>query len=344
MKLSFLQFLFLLGFIHFSCYSQENEKEISFLFYNVENLFDTDDDQGTGDSEFLPGGTRHWTYKRLNQKLLDISKVIVSAGGWEPPAMIALSEVENRKVLEMLTMKTPLKSVPYRIIHKKSADHRGIDVAFIYHSEMFFPVEYQFFPLMDKNGKPVETREILYVSGILNGQDTLHFFINHWPSRYSGMLETKSLRNQAAQLLRKKTNELFSKHPAPKIIIAGDFNDQPRDESLVKYLKAEPIQGKTVVNSLYNLSYHWPERESGTLKYLSQWFVFDQIIVSGALLDSENGFYTNEQNAGIVHFPFLVEPDSKYGGTQPRSTYNGFIYQGGFSDHLPVLLKLRLKN
>lgn len=344
MRLRFLQLLFLLGFIYFNGYSQENEKEISFLFYNVENLFDTDDDSETEDSEFLPGGTRHWTYKRLNKKLLDISKVIINAGGWEPPAIIALSEVENRKVLEMLTMKTPLQSVPYRIIHKESDDHRGIDVAFIYHSELFYPVEYQFYPLTDKNGNPVKTREILYVSGILKEQDTLHLFINHWPSRYSGMLETKSLRIQAAQLLRKKTDELFSKYPAPKIIIAGDFNDQPRDESLMKYLKAENIQGEMEGNRLYNLSYHWTESGSGTHKYLSQWFVFDQIIVSGALLNSKNGFYTEEQNAKIVHLPFLVEPDARYGGMQPQSTYNGFTYQGGFSDHLPIILKLKLKN
>jgi hypothetical protein len=341
MKLSLFHFLFLFVFIGFKTYSQENRDEITFLFYNVENLFDVEDNPETDDLEFTPEGDRHWTYSRLNKKLLNISKIIISAGGWEPPGIVALCEVENRKVLELLVEKTPLKSVSYEIIHKESPDHRGIDVAFLYNPKVFYPLKYEYFPLLTPKGKIVKTREILYVSGILNQQDTLHFFINHWPSRYSGLLETKSLRIQAAQLVCEKVNNLFNELTSPKIIIAGDFNDQPADESITEFLRAEKFSEEPADKKLYNLAYSWLGNGRGTIKYQAQWFVFDQIMVSGALLKSSRGFMTGLQNALVVNPPFLLEDDKKFGGKQPFSTYNGFTYQGGFSDHFPVLLKLK---
>ena len=342
MKSSTLLILFLL-LLSFSSFPQKNSDQTTILFYNVENLFDTKDDVQTEDDEFTPDGDRHWTYKKLNTKLLNISKVILSASGWNPPAIVALGEIENRDVLNGLLTKTPLKSHPYKIIHKESPDHRGIDVAFIYSSHQFYPIEYKHYPLKKVNGSIMKSREILYVSGILNETDTIHFFVNHWPSRYGGLLETRSARNNAAKLLRKKADELFEKYSSPKIIILGDFNDQPTDESLSKYLLAKKVRDVVENTDLYNLSYDWG-KTSGTLKYQSQWDVFDQIIVSGTLLNSSTGFIAKPENASILNYPFLFEPDDKYGGVKPKRTYYGFSYLGGFSDHLPVIIKLKKRN
>jgi hypothetical protein len=121
---SFLFFLLLL-LVTFHCFSQESSTDFSVLFYNAENLFDPNDTDLPGDDEFTPAGERHWTYKRLNAKLLNISKVILSASGWQPPGIIGLCEVENRNVLERLVDKTPLSSFHYQVIHKESPDHRG---------------------------------------------------------------------------------------------------------------------------------------------------------------------------------------------------------------------------
>ncbi len=320
--------------------SQENTDHISILFYNVENLFDTKNNPETEDDEYTPDGDRHWTYKRLHNKLLNTSKVILSADGWNIPTVVALCEIENRDVLDMLITDTPLKSQPYKIIHKESPDHRGIDVAFLYNAEQFLPINYKYYPLKNSDGSIKRTREILYVSGVLNGADTIHFFVNHWPSRYSGLLETKQLRASAAKLLHQKTDDLFEQLHSPKIIILGDFNDSPTDESLSEILNAKKVNNEVIESELYNLSLDWVKANYGTLKYQSQWSVFDQIIVSGTLLNTASGFIVKPENATIINYPFLFEKDEKYGGLKPKRTYYGFSYLGGFSDHLPVLLKL----
>lgn len=328
----------------FAANSQNNPTAYHLLFYNVENLFDPENDAQTEDDDFTPDGGRYWNYNRLSEKLNNISKVILSASGWNPPEMIGLCEVENRNVLEKLLHQTPLKNFPYKFIHKDSPDDRGIDVAFIYNEEIFYPLNYQYIPLKNKNDELVKSREILYVSGVLNKTDTLHLFVNHWPSRYSGLLETRQKRNLAANILKEKTEEVFKNRPSAKIIIMGDFNDQPTDESVTKHMNATPVSNQIAPRKLYNLSANWINEEKGTLKYQSQWYVFDQFIVSGTLLAKNSGLTTEKENASIVAFDYLLEQDERYGGIKPNRTYTGFKYNGGFSDHLPILLKLNADN
>ncbi len=307
------------------------------MFYNVENLFDTKNDTLTGVDAFTPEGDMHWTSKRLKKKLLNISKVVLNASGWQVPDIVALVEVENRYVVKKLLVETPLKSIPYRIIHKESPDHRGLDVTLLYHSEHFYPLEYHYYPLVTEKGLIEESREILYVSGIMNGADTLHLFINHWPSRYSGIWETRDKRISAAKILRNKIDELKKTFRHPKIIIMGDFNDNPEDES-IRQLLATGAESNGVM--LANLSEGWLTSGYGTLKYQLQWFVFDQVIVSESLLHGAGGWHCSVGDAKIVRLPFLLERDTKFGGDKPFRTYYGFQYQGGFSDHLPILLQL----
>jgi len=337
-------FLVFLLFIHvINTSAQQDSGDFSILFYNVENLFDTQDNSETEDDSYTPEGELHWTGKRLNEKLLNISKVIVSASGWSVPDIVVFAEIENSGVLERLIKNTPLKSVPYKIIHKESPDHRGIDVAMIYNPEHFFPLEYNYYPLII-NGSPLNTREILYVSGVLNGTDTVHIFGNHWPSRFSGLLETKTLRKAAAALLRSKVDELNGKYRSPKIVIVGDFNDNPEDETMSEILMAKKVAQPIIENQLYNLFYDLKRSDKGSLKYQSQWFMFDQIIVSGSLLSAHSGISAKPENAKIISLPFLLEEDKKFGGKKPFRTYYGFSYNGGFSDHLPVLLQLNTAN
>lgn len=340
-RIIFISFLIL---ISIPSLSQKNTDEFSILFYNVENLFDTKDNPHANDNDFVPDGGRYWNSKKLNTKLNNISKVILNCNAWEYPAIIAMCEVENRDVLEMLTKTTALKSIGYKIIHKDSPDHRGIDVAVLYDSKQFYPISYKYYPLKNKKGGVKRTREILYVSGLVNETDTIHVFVNHWSSRYSGVLETQQGRNSAAALLRSKVEELNKQFKTPKIIIVGDFNDQPTDESMLVYLKAKTIGANVLNQDLYNVSYHWGGIGKGTLKYRSQWSVFDQVVVSGVLLTSKVGVGLKPENTGIVDLPFLLERDEKYGGIKPKRTYYGYTYKGGFSDHLPVLIKLNITN
>jgi endonuclease/exonuclease/phosphatase family metal-dependent hydrolase len=153
-------------------------------------------------------------------------------------------------------------------------------------------------------------------------------------------LETKSLRKAAATLLKSKIDEVNRKYRSPKIVILGDFNDNPEDESVSEILNAKKIEQPVAENQLYNLFYNLDRTNQGTLKYQSQWFTFDQIIVSGSLLTADSGIFTKPENAKVISLPFIVEDDQKFGGKKPFRTYYGFSYNGGFSDHLPVLLQL----
>lgn len=335
--------LLILIYLTRNLFGQQNPVESSILFYNVENLFDIKDNPKTDDDNFTPEGEMHWTNARLNEKLLKISKVILNASDWNVPDLMVLVEIENRYILERLIDQPLLKSFPYKIIHKESPDHRGIDVGFIYNSEHFSPLEYNYYQT-EANNILLNTREVLYVAGILNGTDTIHIFGNHWPSRYSGLLETKSMRKTAAAILRNKVDELYDKYILPKIIIVGDFNDNPEDETMSVILRAEKLEQPVIGEKLYNLFYDVNNSKTGTLKYQSQWFIFDQIIVSGSLLSTSSGLYTKPENAKILAFPYLIEEDIKFGGYKPFRTYYGYTYKGGFSDHLPVILRLNTAN
>lgn len=330
----------LLFFLQTPVKSQEGIPVATITFYNLENYYDTEDDTLKQDDEFLPQGDKRWTNRRFWEKVDHISKVITNTGNWEPPAVIGVCEAENRKVLDILTSSVPLRNWKYEVIHKDSPDERGIDVAALYRPDVFMPLTYRYFSPVPE-GEPIPyTREILYICGIMAGTDTVHLFYNHWPSRYSGLMESRPLRSQAGQRLKHEVVSLTKKHQNPKIIIMGDFNDQPEDESLTSILGA----GRMVTGNpenLVNLSYLWMAKHQGTLKFRSQWNIFDQIIVSESLLNKASPLYSLPEDARILTLPFLLEPDDQYTGLKLKRTYSGFQYLGGFSDHLPVLLMLR---
>ena len=313
------------------------ETEFSFMFYNVENLFDCVDDSLTNDDEFTPGGIRNWNTFKLYEKLDRLSKVILAAGKWNQPVVVGLCEVENRNVLEMLIKNSALKKSAYKIIHKDSPDERGIDVAFLYRPDLFRPFDYQNIPVRDTLDSNFKTREILLVSGVFNGCDTLHFFVNHWPSRYGGIMETVGYRKLAAATLVKAINRLHRQYSHPQIVCMGDFNDQPSDESLAVITETSDVN-----NRLINLSAGWQKNEIKTLKNEYGWEVFDQWVVSNSFLEIHKCF--RFMNAEIVKLPFLLEDDQKFGGLKPKRTYIGFKYQEGFSDHLPILIRLQMLN
>lgn len=324
-------------------YSQEKspEKNLSLMFLNTENLFDSDDDPATEDEEFTPDGDRRWTKARFRSKAGLIAKEIVAAGKWDAPFCVGLCEVENLAVLQFLIETPVLEKFHYKIVHKDSPDERGIDVALIYRPELFAPFEYEAIPVVDPQNPLFKTRDILRVSGVFNKCDTLHVFVNHWPSRSGGIMETQRFRKLAAEMLKTAVGKVAQKYRHPKIICIGDFNDTPADESVVQVLGAKAENSEHVSGELINLSYPWMERSVQTIKSQYTWSTFDQVIVSDFFLEQGNCFeYTR---AEIFDAPFLLEADAKFGGVKPMRTFVGMKYQEGFSDHLPVLLKIRIR-
>jgi hypothetical protein len=316
---------------------------VRLVFYNTENLFDPADDSLTNDNEYTPAGMRGWTYTKFQRKLLNLSKVFISIGGWEAPEIIGMCEVENRFVLYKLISDTPLSKIGYKIIHKDSPDPRGIDVAMIYRPDKFVPVSYKAIPVRFPNDPNSRTRDILYVKGKVMGTETLHVFINHWPSRYGGYMATKPKRAVVASILRHVTDSIMQTDSFARIVIMGDFNDEPNDESVAKVLMARSDSIHLSKNDLYNMMTGYATRwRGGTNKFRESWSVIDQIIVSSSLLHAETGLYANANAAHIFDAPFLLMEDKTYFGLKPFRTYLGPRYQGGFSDHLPVYFDVYL--
>jgi hypothetical protein len=326
------------------CFSQEKSSlgEFSFMFYNTENLFDSENDSLTQDDEFTPDAARRWTFGRLRDKANRLAKVILAASKWNAPIIVGLCEIENYRVLNVFVRQTPLGKYGYKIIHKDSPDYRGSDVALIYRPELFKPFDYKVIPVIDSLNPKFRTRDILQVSGILNNCDTIHVFVNHWPSRYGGIMETLRYRILAAGILKKSIHEVFDLNHKAKIICMGDFNDSPEDESLSKVLNALKTDNPNSSGELINLSFDWLKRPVQTIKNMYSWQVFDQWIVSDYFI--ENTGCLKFLNADIFDAGFLLEPDKKFGGVKPRRTYVGFKYQEGFSDHLPIQLNFQLTN
>lgn len=330
---------FLLIFIIFSGQSQTKSDTYKIMFYNVENLFDTYNDSLINDEEFLPQGDRFWNANKYYSKINNIFKVIIALGEWNPPAIIGLCEIENKKVINDLVNNTPLVKFEYKIIHKESPDRRGIDVALLYRDELFSPLNYQAIPINFPNNPESKTRDILYVKGIAKNTDTLNIFINHWPSRWGGQLESEGRRLYVASVLKAKVDSIFSSNPKSNIVIMGDFNDYPENKSINNILDASQEFNQIKENKLFNLSSTFSKSKNiGTHKYQGEWGILDQFIISGNLLNKRNKIFTSINDIHIFNPDFLLEPDKNYFGYKPNRTFVGYKYNGGFSDHLPTYL------
>ena len=317
-------------------------------FYNLENLFDTENDPITFDDDRTPDGKDHWTKEIYQDKLKNMAKVIAEIGAdvsGTTPAIIGVCEVENRTVLEDLVNQKPLIKKDYGIIHFNSPDRRGIDVALLYKKKLFTPTSYKAKELLiyDDNDKSkrVFTRDQLIVSGILDG-DKINLIINHWPSRRGGEKRSRSKRIKAAKLNRQIIASLFSEDPYAKIITMGDFNDDPTSPSIKKYLKAQQKKEGLSIKELYNPMEDIAKKGLGSLAYRDNWNLFDQIIISTELTKKEFSSY-RFYKAGIYNKTYLVNAHGRYKGYPYRSYAEG-RYTGGYSDHFPVYIYLIKEN
>ncbi len=316
-------------------------RNVSVVFWNVENLYDPYDDTTKLDDEFTSRGSKHWTWSKFSRKLNHVAKTLLAIGKWEAPAIVGLCEVENRYVLNKLIYETPLKPWKYKCIHHESPDLRGVDVALIYRPDRFKVLTGRSVSIRFPFDTLAQTREILMVHGILFGTDTITLFVNHWPSRRGGYLGSQPRRNWVASVLRGLIDSVQRSNPTANVVVMGDFNDEPENESLKRILKAHTDTIAFHPDTLYNLmGIRNKIRLEGTLKYRDQWSTFDQFVVSGALIDGSGGLLSGLQNVLIFKSSFLLEEDNTYFGEKLNRTYTGPRYHGGFSDHLPVRLEI----
>lgn len=303
-------------------------------FYNIENLFDIYDDEQTNDDDFLPTSAKRWTKKRYNKKISKLGSVISKIGfelSNKPPIIVGLAEVENTLVLEDLIQCDDLSSFNYGYVHYDSNDERGIDVALLYNKDEFKVESSETFSLNIRTpeGERDFTRDVLLVSGYLE-DEFIHIMVNHWPSRRDGEEESSYKRIIAAKKVLEIIQLINEKLRTPKIIILGDFNDNPNNES-VSYLMSN--------DNLYNPLQKLQTRNRGSQNYNFQWNLFDQIIITKNLMDpTPNGY--SFYKANIFDDKFLTQYHGKFKG-HPFRTYVGKKYMGGFSDHFPVFIQIK---
>ncbi len=333
-----------LFYVTFSFSQTEKEYKINTIaFYNLENLFDYDDDPITFDDDRTPEGKDHWTKEIYQAKLANMAKVISEIGQdvtGTSPALIGVSEIENRRVLEDLLNQSPLLNQDYGIVHFDSPDRRGIDVALLYQKKLFTPIASKAYELLlyDDNDKTkrIYTRDQLLVSGMLDGEK-LNIIVNHWPSRSGGEEKSRPKRIKAAQLNKHIIDSLFSEDPYAKIITMGDLNDDPINPSVKDVLKTKNEKKDLKLKELYNPMEDMYKKGMGTLAYRDAWNLFDQIIISTELTIKDYSSY-RFYKAGIFNKNYLTTPRGKYKGYPFRSFVNGFT--GGYSDHFPVYIYL----
>ncbi len=309
----------------------------SLAFYNVENLFDTINDPTIHDETYLPGSELDWDTEKYQHKLDNIAKVLRAIDTVEFPATIGLAEVENIGVLNELVKHPTISKAGYKILHQEGKDERGIDVALLYIPEKYMPSETQYISLNFPFGPEVGVRDILYSKGVVNEKDTVHIFINHWKSRWGGQEESEPFRRYTANLLKSYTDSIFKIQPNANIIIAGDLNDNPDDLSISQDLNAIEPALPYHDKKLYNLSIKQYKTGEGTL-YFKSWDMFDQIIVSTSILNGKNGMMATSPDQIIIKEDWMLFYP-KHGEPRPNRTA-ARDYYGGYSDHLPVYIKI----
>lgn len=343
--------LVLLALLGSNASAQSKNYQINAVaFYNLENLHHPTDDPNTHDSDFTPTGAYKYTYDIYNKKLSNLAKVISGLATDKNskyqipngPALIGISEIENRQVIEDLISQPALKDRKYRIVHFDSPDARGVDVGMIYRPDAFTVLAAKsHYVDISKDESKSKTRDVLEVTGILSG-DTVTVLVNHWPSRSGGEAASMWKREAAAKVCKKIADSLALRNPNYKMIIMGDLNDDPISPSVAKTLNAKgDIKIARQEQQMFNPWHSLFKKGIGTLGYNDSWNLFDQIILSYGFVNEGAGWqYLTPE---IYNRAFMVSQFGRFKG-YPHRSFSGSTWIDGYSDHFPTIIYLKKEN
>lgn len=319
----------------------EAQKEVTVMFYNVENFFDTKDDPKTSDNDYLPSSELKWNEEKYMNKIKHIAQVIDSSvAGSALPDLIGFCEVENQQVLNDLVLKSQLKNRTYSALCTTGLDERGINVGLLYDKTNFEWIDSKELNATNPALGNYKTRNILFVTLKHKAtQETIYLFVNHWPSRRDGEKETEPRRIQAAKVVKLKVDELLKINPLAKIIIMGDLNDYPTNTSVNTTLQAKENTNNAI---LFNPFHQFHKKGQGTHAGREGWYVFDHIILSKGLFLAKKGLQFKNDNAYILKKDFLLFKNKRTGEEKPNRTFSpDNKYYNGYSDHLAVYIRLK---
>lgn len=335
-KYVFLSSLALCSLLSFA----QSKSPITVAFYNCENFFDTKDDPNKKDDEYLPEAATKWDETRYNNKIQHVAQVLDSTvAGPALPNLVGLVEIENNEVLQDLLSKSQFSTRSYGSLATDSPDERSIDCGLLYDKSVFTLVDFKELNATNSTLGDYKTRNILFATLKATNGDVFYVFVNHWPSRREGEKESEPRRIFAAQQVRDKINELQKKDPKAKVIVMGDFNDHPDNNSILNTLKANDTPKEK--GDLYNAYYTLDKEKQGTHFYNKEWRVLDQIIVSQGLWNAKKGYSFNPKNAHILRKDFVLFKNAKTGEERPNRTFGAENkYFNGYSDHLAIYIEL----
>jgi hypothetical protein len=339
-------FSFLAALLLASVLQAQQNNTIAIGFYNLENYYDTINDPIVDDDEFTPEGANAYTPAVFKKKVENLVEVLSQMGIDKTPdglAIVGVAEIENEAVLQVLCNHPKLKPRRWKVVHFDGPDGRGVDVGLLYNSNLFKVIHAASLTVpVEPGDRP--TRDVLWVSGKIANMDTLHVFVNHWPSRRGGENLTREKRKIAASVSKKIIDSLMKENPLTKVIVMGDLNDDPINASVTEVLKAKAKVDDVKAGGLFNPWIAFYRRGIGTLAYQDAWSLFDQIIISyGFLKRSAGGLQYKE--AEIFNKPFMIEKFGQYRG-YPKRSYSGGVWNDGYSDHFPTIVyfTIRQKN
>lgn len=320
------------------CVQAQEKKRYSVYgvaFYNLENLFDTINNNGKYDKEFSPEGSYRWDGKKYWSKIKNISYAISQMPNKltpQGPAVIGVSEIENITVLQDLVKADAIKDKNYQIVHHDSPDARGVDVGLLYNPSMFRVINVTNHRLVVPELPYFKTRDQMCVVGLLGGS-RVAVIVNHWPSRRGGEKESSWLREAAASLSKSIADSLYKVDPNIGVIVMGDLNDDPNNKSVAEVLGASKKKEDAGKGGFYNPFWEKLDKGIGSYIYRGHWDLFDQIIVNKNLVDGAGGL--KYYGAEVLNRQFLLQSDGQYKG-YPHRTFSSGAWSNGYSDHLPT--------
>lgn len=324
-----------------SIFAQENTGKqyqvFGVAFYNLENLFDTINNNGKYDKEFSPEGARQWNgekyWKKIHNMAYAISQMTSKATPMGP-AILGVSEIENRSVLEDLVKNEQIRNWRLQIVHHDSPDRRGVDVGLLYNPRLFRVLSVSNTPLIVEGKPDFRTRDQMCVTGILGGEK-VSVIVNHWPSRIGGQEQSSFLREAAARLSKHIADSVLRVDPNQGVIIMGDLNDDPMDKSLVEGIGAKKKMSEVKAGGFFNPWWATLDKGIGTLAYKGQWNLFDQILISDYFLGQKDSGKLSYLRHEVLNRDFLKNKDGNYAG-YPHRTFSGGVFLNGYSDHFPT--------
>ena len=322
-------------------------------FYNLENLFDVYDDPVKNDAEYLPDGKNQWTEVKYQKKLHNMATVIaeMAKANGAFHTILGVSEIENRLVLEDLISQPELMQSNFQIVHYDGPDRRGVDVALLYRADQFDYLDSESIPfsfegtdvpitLTKEEQERFRTRDILMVHGLIAGEH-FAFYVTHLPSRIGG--KGSDLRSLGGEIIRKHAEKMLEKYPGIKMVVMGDMNDDPFDESMAKWLGAVRNIEDTPKGGFFNPFWQMHADGYGSLAYRDVWSIYDQTIPSETLVNAPEGTLKLQKIGkkgyyGVVFKrPFMVNQKGQY-KNYPFRTFSNGKFMNGYSDHFPTYI------